>query len=68
MSVNGDEVYEFPDEFILRSGHSVNITSGPNAVHNPPESLKWTETSVWEDSGDPAKLYEPGDFLLVETP
>ena len=68
VSVNGDEVYEFPDGFILRSGLSVNITSGLNAVHNPPESLKWTEDSVWEDSGDPSKLYEPNDFLLVETP
>lgn len=68
VSVNGNEVYEFPDGFILRSGQSVNITSGPNAVHNPPESLKWTEESVWNDSGDPAKLFEFGTSLLDEAP
>lgn len=67
VSVNGNEVYKFPDGFILRSGQSVNITSGLAAIHNPPQSLKWTTASVWNDSGDPAKLYEPGDFLLVET-
>lgn len=67
VSVNGNEVYDFPDGFILRSGKSVNITSGPNAVHSPPQSLKWTPASVWNDNGDPAKLFEPGDFLLVES-
>lgn len=68
VSVKGNEVYKFPDGFILRSGQSVNITSGPNAVHNLPESLKWTNASVWDDSGDPAKLFEFETSLLDEAP
>ncbi|CEG23422.1 Cellulosome-anchoring protein precursor [Planococcus massiliensis] len=68
VSVKGNETFKFPDGFILRSGQSVDITSGPNAVHQPPKSLKWTNAEVWDDRGDAAKLFEFPSSMLDEMP
>lgn len=68
VSVKGNETFKFPNGFILRSGQSVNITSGPNAFHQPPQSLKWTNANVWDDGGDAAKLFEFPGSMLDETP
>lgn len=59
LSVKGHQSFTFPDGFVLNAGESVNITSGPSAVDNPPYSLKWTESYMWNQKGDPAKLYDP---------
>lgn len=57
--VVGNQTYTFPDDFVLNAGASVNITSGSNAVHNPPKSLKWTGSNIWNNDGDAAKLIDP---------
>ncbi|MGE8081451.1 S-layer homology domain-containing protein [Peribacillus loiseleuriae] len=57
VSVEGNQTYTFPSEFVLKAGKTVTVTSGPNAVDNPPTYLKWTTANIWLNSGDPAELY-----------
>ena len=59
VSVTGNQTFNFPDNFVLKAGASVNITAGPKAVDNPPKSLKWTGSYIWNNSGDAAKLVDP---------
>lgn len=54
---NHNRTYTFPDGFILESGKSVRIVSGPLAMSQPPQQLLWTKDSVWENRGDKAILY-----------
>lgn len=64
LSVKGHQTFTFPDGFVLKEGESVNLLSGPNAVDNPPFSLKWTESLMWNKKGDPAELYDPFGQLI----
>lgn len=57
VSVEGNQTYDFPNGFVLKAGATVTVTSGPNAIHNPPSYLKWTNGNIWNNSGDPAELY-----------
>ena len=59
ISVVGNQTFTFPENFVLNAGASVNITAGPKAVNNPPKSLKWTGSYIWNNSGDAAKLVDP---------
>ena len=59
VSVTGNQSYTFPEDFVLKAGASVNITAGPKAVNNPPASLKWTGSYIWNNTGDAAKLLDP---------
>jgi len=49
-------------------GSSVNITAGPNAVDNPPSSLKWTGAYIWNNDGDAAELYDQNGDLVNRLP
>ena len=40
VSVEGNQIYTFPDGFVLSEGASVKITSGPNTEDQPPTHLK----------------------------
>ncbi len=55
-SVAGNQVYSFPNGFILKAGASVQITSGSNGINNPPSQLLWTTNNVWNNEADPAEL------------
>ena len=66
LSVEGNQTFAFPDDFVLNAGSSVNITSGRNAVHNPPKSLKWTGSYIWNNDGDSAKLIDPFGKTISE--
>ncbi|MGG3915932.1 lamin tail domain-containing protein [Rossellomorea vietnamensis] len=66
VSVEGNQTYDFPDDFILKAGSSVNVTSGGNAVNNPPTTLKWTDAYIWNNSGDSAQLYNSQGELVSE--
>ncbi|UXH44468.1 cell wall-binding repeat-containing protein [Rossellomorea vietnamensis] len=66
VSVEGNQTYHFPDNFILKAGKTVNITSGANAVNNPPTYLKWTGAYIWNNSGDKARLYNSQGELVSE--
>jgi competence protein ComEC len=59
ISVTGNQTFNFPDNYVLKAGASVNINAGPNATHNPPTSLEWIEKYIWNNSGDAAKLIDP---------
>jgi len=53
VSVNGNQVYYFPNNFVLKAGASVSIASG-----NAEGDLKWTKSNIWNNKGDPAELYD----------
>lgn len=57
VSVKGNQTYNFPSGFTLKAGSSVNITSGSKA-YSGPNTLKWTTSNIWNNDGDPAKLYD----------
>ncbi|MFT9486036.1 MAG: stalk domain-containing protein [Tepidibacillus sp.] len=59
VSVEGNQTYDFPSGYILKAGTTVTITSGKNAVDNPPNELKWTTSYIWNNEGDSAKLLDP---------
>jgi len=40
ISVEGNQVFTFPQKFVLKAGQTVTITSGKNAYSNPPSVLK----------------------------
>jgi competence protein ComEC len=64
VSVNGNQTYDFPKGFVLKSGKTVTITSGTNAVEAWPSTLMWTKSNIWNNSGDRAELYDPTGKLL----
>lgn len=53
VSVKGNQVYYFPDNFILKAGASVTVASG-----NSEGDLKWTKNNIWNNDGDPGELYD----------
>lgn len=62
-SVVGDQWYYFPWGYVLQSGTSVYVHSGPDATDNPPTDLRWTTNYIWNNSGDKAVLYNGGTFV-----
>lgn len=57
VSVKGNQVFNFPDGFVLKAGATVLITSGTGAVDGTGQ-LKWTTANVHNnDEEDPAELY-----------
>lgn len=56
VSERGNQVFRFPDGFVLAPGAVVTITSGRAFADDPPMVLGWTRANVWSDSGDPAVL------------
>lgn len=66
VSVEGNQAYDFPTDFILKAGATVTIASGSNAVNNPPSILRWTNGNIWNNSGDPAQLFNAGGGKVSE--
>lgn len=58
VSVQGNQIYTFPDGYILGAGKTVYVTSGPNAKEQLPTYLKWTTSNMWANIGDPAQLFD----------
>jgi hypothetical protein len=63
----GNQQYIFP-AFRLEAGASVQVTSGTNAMDNPPSQLKWTVAYIWNNAGDSAELYDAADKLVFTYP
>lgn len=59
QSVRGDQWYTFLTGFVMQPGAIVSITTGPDAYNDPPDTLKWTSSYIWNNSGDEARLYDP---------
>ena len=58
VSVKGNQVFNFPDGYILKTGSTVLITSGAKAMEAD-GVLKWTVSNVHNnDEDDPAELYD----------
>lgn len=65
VSVKGNQQFTFPT-VILKPGETVTVTSGKDARSDPPRYLLWTKQNIWNNDGDPAKLFTP-DGKLVAT-
>ena len=64
VSQVGNQVFTFPDGFVLGPGATVQITNGPNSYSDPPAVLQWRKADgtpyrgyIWNNDGDPATLY-----------
>ena len=57
------QTYTFPGGYVLGAGASVRVTSGPNAVHNPPAVLRWTTSNIWANGGDRGDLHDQAGGL-----
>lgn len=68
ISVEGNQVFTFPDGFILKKEQTVTITSGKNAYSNPPSVLKWTNAYIWNNDGDAAKLADSEGRVISTLP
>jgi competence protein ComEC len=59
VSVKGNQVFNFPANYILKANSTVTISSGDSAG-----DLQWTKANVWNNSeSDPAELYN-GTVLI----
>jgi competence protein ComEC len=53
VSVKGNQVFNFPTNYILKANSTITISSGDSAG-----DLQWTKANVWNNSeSDPAELY-----------
>lgn len=68
VSVKGDQVFTFPEEFRLGKGKTVTITSGSKAYEDSPSVLKWTSSTIWNNDGDPAELLDDKGRLVSSLP
>jgi len=66
VSVIGNQTYYFPSGFVLEAGETVYITSGRNAKDDGVKYLKWTGSYIWNNDGDPGKLYNKNGVLVSE--
>jgi len=64
VSVEGNQKFTFPD-YTLGAGKTVYVTSGPNAKTGT-GYIKWTGSSIWNNSGDAAKLLDANGKLVSE--
>ena len=66
-SVNGDQKFKFTIDLQLAPGASTTVTSGPNAKQQLPKFVKWTNSNMWSNSGDPGQLIDPNGNVRAET-
>jgi beta-lactamase superfamily II metal-dependent hydrolase len=59
VSVTGNQVFNFPDGFVLKTGKTVTIASGKASG-----DLKWSDKNIWNNEGDPGKLYDASGNLI----
>ena len=67
VSVQGDQRFTFSNDLQLTPGHSVVVTSGPNAKDEPPDFMRWTGSHIWRNSGDPGELLDPEGQVRATT-
>ncbi|WP_281201111.1 MBL fold metallo-hydrolase [Orenia metallireducens] len=65
VSVKGGQSFIFPPATIIKAGAIIKITSGKNAKSGP-NNLKWTDSYIWNNDGDPARLYDKDGKLVGE--
>jgi hypothetical protein len=67
VSMRGNQFFQFAETFVLAPGSAVTIASGPGAVHNPPDTLLWTNAYVWSNAGDPGELRDQGGVIIARS-
>lgn len=67
VSEQGSQTFAFPTGTIIKAGGSLKITSGPNAVDGT-NTILWTKSNIWLDSGDPGTLYDSQGQLISKFP
>ena len=53
VSVEGNQVFDFPSGYIMKANSQITIASGKSTG-----TLKWTTGNIWNNSGDRAELYD----------
>lgn len=53
-----EQLFKFPEGYILAPGAAVRIHSGPDARDNLPADLLWSTTRMWSYYGDRAQLLD----------
>lgn len=66
VSTKGNQVYHFPEGFILTAWNSVDLLSGPRQPQDLPRTLIWTNENIWNNNGDTAQLYNAEGELVSE--
>src|SRR5665648_861847 len=67
LSEQGHQAFSFPSGTMIQAGGSLKIVSGPYAVVGT-DTLFWTESNMWNNSGDPGVLYDSQDQVLSRYP
>jgi hypothetical protein len=60
----GDEVYTFPNGYILQAGATVRLHSGKNGINAPPSDIYWTDKTVWNNQGETVFLKDAQGTLV----
>lgn len=63
LSVVGSQNYDFPS-YSLAPGASVYVHSGPGAPPTGGNTLLWTTSYIWNNSGDEARLISPAGVVV----
>lgn len=59
VSVEGNQVFDFPSKYIFKANSTITIASGKATG-----TLKWTNSNIWNNSGDRAELYDSTNKLV----
>ena len=65
VSVKGDQRYTFPAGTILAGGGTLEVISGEGAKAQDGQLL-WAAQNIWNNSYDPAELYDAQGHLIAE--
>jgi micrococcal nuclease len=63
-SERGNQTFLFPKGFIVKANATVRILSGKGAEGDGVKTLKWTSSYMWNNQGDPAKLFDCNAKLI----
>ncbi|MDU5106941.1 cell wall-binding repeat-containing protein [Clostridium sp.] len=59
VSVEGNQVFDFPSDYIMQANSEITIASGKSTG-----TLKWTSAYIWNNDGDRAELYDASNKLV----
>jgi len=65
ISVEGNQKYVFPNGTVIQPRDDISVVSGPEAFAGE-DQFVWTTESIWNNSGDPALLYNAKGELMSE--
>ncbi|MDP4126421.1 MAG: lamin tail domain-containing protein [Bacillota bacterium] len=65
VSEEGNQTFIFPSGTIIAAGATLNVVSGKNAKPGT-NVLVWTESTIWNNNGDPGALYNAQGKLVSQ--